>query len=126
MLTSLLMTDRIPIEVRRFVEEKAEGNPFYLEEMVNSLIDSDTLVREEESWKLKGAVREFSISSTIHGIIAGRLDRLEKESKRILQEASVIGRSFLYEILHRISELEQDIDKCLRSLEQLDLIQILI
>ncbi|MCJ7683034.1 MAG: AAA family ATPase, partial [Desulfobacteraceae bacterium] len=123
MLTSLLKTGRIPFEVRRFVEGKAEGNPFYLEEMVNSLIESDTLVREGESWELKGPVRESTISPTIHGVIDSRLDRLEKESKRVLQEASVIGRSFLYEILHRISNLQQDIDKCLRSLEQRDLIR---
>jgi len=123
MLTSLLQTDRIPFEVRRFVEGKAEGNPFYLEELVNSLIESDTLIREGVSWEIKGPVGESTISPTIHGVIAGRLDRLEKESKRVLQEASVIGRSFLYEILHRISKLQKEIDKCLRSLEQMDLIR---
>jgi len=122
MLTSLLLTDRIPPEVRRFVQEKAEGNPFYLEEMVNSLIESEILVREGENWRLTGPIRDSTVSSTIHGIIAGRLDRLEKESKRVLQEASVIGRSFLYEILQRISKLQQEMDKCLRSLEQMDLI----
>ncbi|MCK5202359.1 MAG: hypothetical protein KAR15_00755, partial [Desulfobacterales bacterium] len=53
----------------------------------------------------------------------GRLDRLEKESKRILQEASVIGRTFFYEILNRITELEHQIDQSLRSLERLDLIR---
>lgn len=123
MLTSLLMTDRIPFEVRRFVQEKAEGNPFYLEEMTNSLIDAEVLIRDGENWKLTGPIRESNISSTIQGIIAGRLDRLEKEAKWVLQEASVIGRSFLYEILQRISKLRQDIDKRLRTLEQLDFIR---
>jgi class 3 adenylate cyclase/tetratricopeptide (TPR) repeat protein len=123
MLTSLLMTDRIPSEVRRFVQEKAEGNPFYLEEMVNSLIESEVLVRDGENWKLTGSLQDSTVSSTVHGIIAGRLDRLEKESKRVLQEASVIGRSFLYEILQRISQLQEDMDRYLRCLEQMDLIR---
>ena len=123
MLTSLLMTDRIPPEVRRLVQEKAEGNPFYVEEMVNSLIESEILIRDGGSWQLTGPIRESTVSSTIHGIIGGRLDRLETESKQVLQEASVIGRSFLYEILQQISTLQQGIDGCMRSLEQMDFIR---
>ena len=123
MLTSLLMTERIPPELRRLVQEKAEGNPFYVEEMVNSLIESEILLRDGEGWKLTGPIRDSTVSSTIHGIIGGRLDRLEKESKQVLQEASVIGRSFLYEILQKISTLQQGIDSCMRSLEQMDFIR---
>jgi predicted ATPase len=44
---------------------------------------------------------EADIPSSLHGLITGRLDRLEKQTKRILQEASVIGRDFLYEILKK-------------------------
>ncbi len=123
MLASLLKSPKIPSDLRRLVQDKAEGNPFYLEELVNSLIESETLIRENGNWTLTGPIRDSDISSTIHGIIAGRLDRLEKESKRVLQEASVIGRSFLYEVLRRISELKQNIEGYLRSLEQFDLIR---
>jgi tetratricopeptide (TPR) repeat protein len=59
----------------------------------------------------------------VQGVISARLDRLERESKRILQEASVIGRAFLYEILKRISDLKEYIDKSLINLERLDLIK---
>jgi predicted ATPase len=52
------------------------------------------LIRDNGSWKLTRKIAEVEISSTIHGLISGRLDRLEKESKRIIQEASVIGRTF--------------------------------
>jgi tetratricopeptide (TPR) repeat protein len=105
------------------VQSKAEGNPFYLEELVNSLIESETLIRDNGNWRITKPITESDISASIHGLISGRLDRLEKEAKRILQEASVIGRAFLYEILKRITELKQDIDRCLRGLEQLDLIK---
>ena len=123
MLESLLKTETIPSDLRRLVQDKAEGNPFYLEELVNSLIESDTLIRDNGSWKVTRSLTESEISSTIHGVIIGRLDRLEKKRKRVLQEASVIGRTFLYEILRKITDLQKDIDESLKDLEQLDLIR---
>jgi class 3 adenylate cyclase/tetratricopeptide (TPR) repeat protein len=123
MLESLLETESIPSDLNRFVQDKAEGNPFYLEELVNSLIETETLIRDDGSWKITKPIIESEISSTIHGLISGRLDRLEKETKRILQEASVIGRAFFYVILKKVSELQQNIDQCLRGLEQIDLIR---
>jgi tetratricopeptide (TPR) repeat protein len=123
MLESLLRTDSIPVDLKRFVHNKAEGNPFYLEELINSLIESETLIRDNGSWKIKRVISESDISPTIHGLISGRLDRLEKETKRILQEASVIGRTFLYEILKKITELENFIDRGLSTLERLDFIR---
>jgi class 3 adenylate cyclase/tetratricopeptide (TPR) repeat protein len=123
MTGSLLKTGDLPLELRRFVREKAEGNPFYLEEVINTLIESETLVRDNGSWKLARPFRESDISPTVHGVILARLDRLEKEARRILQEASVIGRAFLYEILKRVTELKDHIDQHLAGLERLDLIR---
>ncbi|UCG66350.1 MAG: AAA family ATPase, partial [Deltaproteobacteria bacterium] len=123
MLESLLKTESIPSDLKQLVQGKAEGNPFYLEELVNSLIESETLIRDNGNWKITRPITESDISSTIHGLISGRLDRLERETKRILQEASVIGRAFFYEILKRITELEDRIDRGLSSLERLDLIR---
>jgi tetratricopeptide (TPR) repeat protein len=123
MLESLLKTESIPTELKRVAHSKAEGNPFYLEELVNTLIESGTLTRDDGSWKLTGPITESDISSSLHAIISGRLDRLEKETKRILQEASVIGRVFFYEILKKVTELKENIDHRLKGLEQLDLIR---
>ncbi|MFC1882428.1 AAA family ATPase [Thermodesulfobacteriota bacterium] len=123
MVESLLKTDEIPLELQRFLQDKVEGNPFYIEEVINSLIESETLIRDNGNWKLTRKIAEVEISSTIHGLISGRLDRLEKESKRIIQEASVIGRTFFYEILNRVSGMKNQIDQSLRSLERLDLIR---
>ena len=123
MVESLLNTKTIPKQLQMFVRDKAEGNPFYLEEVINSLIETDTLIKDKDSWKLTRALTEKDIPSTVQGVILARLDRLERESKRILQEASVIGRAFLYEILKRISDLKEYIDKSLINLERLDLIK---
>jgi len=123
MLESLLKTKNVPSDLRQFVQDKAEGNPFYLEELVNSLIESQILVRDNGGWKITTTITESDISSTVHGLISGRLDRLENETKRILQEASVIGRAFLYEILIKVTELKERIYSGLSTLERLDLIR---
>jgi len=123
MMESLLKTESLPTHLIQFVRDKAEGNPFYLEELVNSLIESGTLVRDNGNWKVSRPIKGSDISSTIHGVISARLDRLDDDAKRILQEASVIGRAFLYEILKSITQLRRGIDECLNGLEHLDLIR---
>ncbi|HUH64875.1 MAG TPA: adenylate/guanylate cyclase domain-containing protein [Syntrophales bacterium] len=124
MLESLLKTERIPTDLMRFIQTKVERNPFHLEEVVNSLIESGTLVRDERGWNLVRPLKEADIPPTIQGIITARLDRLDEKAKRVLQEAAVIGRAFLYEILGRITKLKEPIDRPLSSLERQDLIRI--
>ena len=123
MVESLLKTKNVPRGLQQFIRDKVEGNPFYLEEAVNSLIESNILVPENGDWRVSGPITESQISATIQGVIAARVDRLESESKRILQEASVIGRSFYYEILERISTIKDNLDKGLSGLERFDLIK---
>jgi class 3 adenylate cyclase len=124
MIKSLLKTETIPLELQHYLEEKAEGNPFYLEEVVNALIELEKLIRDDGAWRFTNDFTEADVSPSIHGVIASRLDLLKKEEKRILQEASVIGRVFLYMILQRITELKDHIDRCLGGLEGLDLIRM--
>jgi class 3 adenylate cyclase/tetratricopeptide (TPR) repeat protein len=123
MLESLLKAKDIPRDLWQYVQEHVGGNPFYLEEVTNALIDGKALIRSNGTWRLNRPISQMDLPSTIHGIIAARLDHLEGESKRILQEASVIGRSFLYNILRKITELKEKCDMCLRALERMDLIK---
>ncbi len=123
MVKSMLRDDSIPSALLKFINKKAEGNPFYLEEVINSLIESEILVRNNGVWRLTRSITEFDISPTIHGVISARVDRLGKETKRILQEASVIGRTFLYEILKSVTGAKGGIDGCLNDLEHLDIIR---
>jgi class 3 adenylate cyclase/tetratricopeptide (TPR) repeat protein len=124
MLESLLGTDAIPSTLRNLVEEKMEGNPFYLEEAINSLIDSEILVKTDGRWTLTRPVTDANISKTIQGVIAARLDRLDTLSRRVLQEASVIGRSFPHEILERITDQKKSLPGCLDELARLDLLRV--
>ena len=123
MLLSLLKAKEIPEELENFVKDKVEGNPFYLEEVVNALIESQLLIQDGGQWRLTGPITQAVVPSTIQGVLAARLDRLETESKRILQEASVIGRAFFFEVLKRISDLGAQLQNRLSGLEKLDLIR---
>jgi class 3 adenylate cyclase/tetratricopeptide (TPR) repeat protein len=123
MMESLLKTKNIPPELKQFIQGKAEGNPFYLEEVINSLVESEALIRANGDWRFVRPISESDIPLTINGAISARVDRLEEELKRVLQEASVIGRAFLYDILKRVTELREQLDECLNSLELIDLIR---
>ncbi|KKK82655.1 hypothetical protein LCGC14_2801220, partial [marine sediment metagenome] len=123
MVESLLMTKTIPGDLMQFIQEKVEGNPFYLEEVINSLIESESLFCDNGGWRFTRPIGKSSIPSTVQGVISARIDRLEKDTKHVLQEASVIGKAFLYQILENITELTEHIDRCLTWLERFDLIR---
>ena len=96
MICSLLNADQIPKELRGFIRDSIDGNPFYVEELINALIDSEALSKDSGQWVLTKTIDDSFISTNIQGVIAGRIDRLGLDTKRILQEASVIGRAFLF------------------------------
>jgi len=123
MLASILQTAAVPEDLQRFVQDKVGTNPFYLEEMINSLIESGILQFENGIWQLTGAIEETHIPSTIHAVISGRIDHLDEAAKRLLQEASVIGRTVPYEILERITQNPENLDQLLERLQDLDLLR---
>jgi predicted ATPase/class 3 adenylate cyclase len=124
MLGSLLKTNALTLELKSLVQQKAEGNPFYLEEVVNSLIETGILKSENGSWRLVRSIRQADVPTTVQGVISARIDRLEGRTRRVLQEASVIGRAFVHELLQRITESREEIDDCLGDLQKLDLVRI--
>jgi class 3 adenylate cyclase/tetratricopeptide (TPR) repeat protein len=123
MMESMLDTESLPEDLRRLVRKRAEGNPFYLEEILNALVDSNALAFEDGQWTMNRAFKESDIPSTIHGVIASRMDQLGRVDRRILQEAAVIGRAFLYKILKRISVHGDAVDDSLYKLERAGLIK---
>ncbi len=123
MLASLLQTTAVPKDLQRFVQDKVGTNPFYLEEMINSLIESGMLQFDGANWRLTGSLNKADIPSNIQSVILGRIDRLEDAAKSLLQEASVIGRTVPYEALKNISRHADNLDQLLERLEALDLLR---
>ena len=90
----LLSVDDLPSSVHRRILERAEGNPFFLEEIVRRLIDGGLLQREGERWRAASGIEAVDIPDTVQAVLASRIDLLDAADKRLLQAASVVGRVF--------------------------------
>jgi class 3 adenylate cyclase/tetratricopeptide (TPR) repeat protein len=90
----LLAVEDLPDDLRRRILGHAEGNPFFLEEIIRHLIDEGVVVRAGERWRATSGLEEVAIPDTIQGVLAARIDLLQPEEKRALQAASVVGRVF--------------------------------
>ncbi len=119
---SILGIDRFPAELQSLVATKAEGNPFYTEELVRSLEESGALQRTEGRLVLTRPVSQIAIPGTVQDVIAARIDRLAEAPKLTLQLASVIGREFGRRLVDRVSQIGEGTDGALRELSALELI----
>jgi class 3 adenylate cyclase len=97
----LLHATELPGKLGREIVRRAEGNPFFLEEIVLRLIDTGVLVQEGDRWRTDDSAARIGIPDTVHGVLAARIDALPPDEKAVLQEASVIGRRFWEEPLVR-------------------------
>ena len=93
-LVSSLLGEAMPEEVRERVLANAEGNPFFLEEMLNMLIEEGALERRNGGWVSTERLAGVSIPDSVHGVIAARIDLLESPARDALRRCSVVGRNF--------------------------------
>lgn len=93
LVADLLHTEEVPEPLIGLLTRKAQGNPFFTEEVTRALIDAGVL-RKNGHWELVADPEQAGVPDTIHGVIQSRIDRLEETDRRVLQVASVIGRVF--------------------------------
>ncbi len=94
LVNELLKGSALPADVRDAVLGRAEGNPFFIGEILRMLIDEGNLVQDGTKWKWASPSIDIRIPDTIHGLLLSRLDLLSPLEKRVIQDASVVGRSF--------------------------------
>ncbi|MGD2049047.1 MAG: adenylate/guanylate cyclase domain-containing protein, partial [Chloroflexota bacterium] len=125
LIDSLLSIAELPGEMRRLILKKTEGNPFFVEEVIRTLIDLDIVKRDESGlrWQATQPIEHIDIPDNLQSLLISRIDRLEQETKLTLQMASVIGRSFYYRILDEIADRIKELSTRLEALQQADLIQ---
>jgi class 3 adenylate cyclase len=102
LVRNLLDIESLPESVRGLILEKAEGNPFFVEEVIRMLIDQGAITRRGDEWILAKPLGTFEIPDTLQGVLAARIDRLPEEAKRTLQVAAVIGRKFQLRVLEEV------------------------
>ena len=118
----VLHVTALPEQVRKLITSKGEGNPFYVEEVTKSLVESGALRASNGSYALQRPLDQVRVPATIQEVILSRIDRLEHEAKEAIQLASVIGREFTVRLLDHISDVEGKLDDLLVDLKKLELI----
>ncbi len=118
MLDSLLGGDAGLVPLKRLLIARTQGNPFFLEEMVRSLAESQALTGTPGDYHLATALPAIEIPPTVQAVLAARIDRLSADDKRLLQQASVIGKDVPLLLLRAIADMpEQDLQRGLAHLQ---------
>jgi class 3 adenylate cyclase/tetratricopeptide (TPR) repeat protein len=99
LLGNLLYVEDLPESVRGLILNKAEGNPFFVEEVIRTLIDSEYIVQENNHWRATRDIVNVTIPDTLAGVLSARIDRLPENTKQVAQTAAVLGRIFAYRVL---------------------------
>src|SRR5262249_15466012 len=117
MLSALLGNSPNLAPLKRVIIEKTEGNPFFMEETVQVLLDEGTLVRNGVI-RLTKPVGQLKIPPTVQGILAARIDRLPSEVKDLLQNLAVIGREFPMQLIRAVvGKPDEELNRMLSHLQ---------
>jgi hypothetical protein len=105
LLTALLGEDEAFESLKRVLIERTEGNPFFLEETVRTLVKTKVLVGNRGAYRMTKAPETWQIPATVQASLAARIDRLPPQDKRLLQAASVIGKDVPFRLLQAIADV---------------------
>jgi class 3 adenylate cyclase/tetratricopeptide (TPR) repeat protein len=107
----------------RNIVERAQGNPFFIEELINALVERGDFEGEKGAYRLKGGIDAIPLPTTVQAVVAARIDRLEEDAKQVLEVASVIGREISISILERVCGLDQsDLSQAVQHLRRAELL----
>ena len=125
LVRNLLETETLPSGVGERISRQAEGNPYFVEELLRAFIDTGVLVREsaQGSWQATAWLSSLTLPDTIQGVIMARVDQLATPVKQVLRMAAVIGRTFVYRVLQEVGQAVSDLDQHLETLQRVDLIR---
>jgi hypothetical protein len=93
-MVDALLASSLPPALCAEIVDRAEGNPFFVEELLGTLIDRGVLVRRNGGWDARELPSEFELPDTVHAVVAARMDLLPAQEKAALQAAAVTGRVF--------------------------------
>jgi tetratricopeptide (TPR) repeat protein len=108
LLRHLLGNNKDITPLKEILLARTEGNPFFAEESVRSLVETGFLVGEKGTYRPGLKIDSIHIPSTVQNVVADRIDRLPVEEKHLLQTAAVIGVTVPYPLLHAVAELPED------------------
>ena len=107
-MTHLLGTEDIPDDLAELILEKAEGIPFFIEELVQTLGEEGVLTGERGAYRLERSPSELHVPATVQGVLAARIDRLPAGEKDLLQTFAVIGKEFSLGLVRSVADQSED------------------
>ena len=107
-LNSVLGNDHGLQSLKELLIERTEGNPFFLEESVRTLVETKVLAGERGNYHLEKKVESTQVPATVQAVLAARIDRLPLAEKQLLQSAAVIGKDVPFSLLQAITELSDE------------------
>jgi class 3 adenylate cyclase/tetratricopeptide (TPR) repeat protein len=107
LLEALLGGDRALLPLKRLLIQRTEGNPFFLEESVRTLVEQRVLVGERGSRRATQPIEDIRVPATVQAILAARIDHLPAEYKRLLQCAAVIGKDLSLPLLQAVASMPE-------------------
>jgi predicted ATPase/class 3 adenylate cyclase len=122
MAQAMLATESLPKELEALIVRKAEGNPFFVEEVVKSFQEIGAIQRAGDQYVLTRPLDEIVVPDTIQDVLMARIDRLPEAPKKTLQHAAVIGREFTYRLLDRLEDIREHTAAYLQELKTIELI----
>ena len=123
LVANLLNIEGFPVHIREQLIERTGGNPFFVEEVVRSLIDEGAVELRRGKFEATEKIESAVIPGSINEVIMARIDRLEEQTKDLLRTAAVIGRNFFHRILSRTAESIDSLDERIGYLEDMQLIR---
>ena len=118
MLSAMLGDGGELAPLKRLIIERTEGNPFFMEETVQVLLDEGALVRDGSAVRLTRSLGELKIPPTVQAILAARIDRLPSDEKDLLQTLAVIGREFPLSLIREVvAKSDDELNRMLTDLQ---------
>ncbi len=94
--------------LKRLLIERTQGNPFFLEESVQTLVETKILVGERSAYRLAKPTEAIQVPATVQAVLAARIDRLPPEEKQLLETAAVIGKDVPFALLKGVSDQDEE------------------
>ena len=117
MLADLVGSDPSLDGFSELIRGRAQGNPFFIEELVQALVEAGSLQGGRGAYRLVAAVDEAAVPASVQAVLSARIDRLSAREKALLQAAAVIGKEFSQPVLERVVDLQpRELEDALRNL----------
>jgi len=123
LIDNMLAIKGLPYTVKRQIVDRAGGNPFFIEEVVRSLIDEGAVAKRDDGFEVTEKIEKVVIPPTINDVLMARIDRLDERTRELVKIASVIGRSFFDRIIKDVADSIEDVDDRLAYLKDVQLIR---